>query len=271
MLIGYRWWRHWAPALLVCAFCAAFPVAVWWAALPEQPPAEIGKAEQHRDGNQKSESWSAWIDSNVVTAAATFVIALFTTTLFFATLGQYRQLRRSVNLAEETAERQLRAYITLKSSQIFGASIDGTISDPPRPLAADCRPAAIMIFANTGQTPAYDVEMLGTIGLVNWPLNIPDLAAFPIPKGRSKTIVGPGETREKWDIPAPSFPILTEAHMIGLRQGKFAIVVFGEVRYKNIFKKQCFLRYRYFTGGPTGLRGMSLAAHDQGNEADYSN
>jgi hypothetical protein len=59
---------------------------------------------------------------------------------------------------------------------------------------------------------------------------------------------------------------LTDTDIEALHEGHYAIFVYGEVRYKDAFGKDRVSRYRYFTGGATGLRGPELAAHDEGNE-----
>lgn len=191
------------------------------------------------------------------------LLVLFTFLLWLAT-------RRLVIGGEETSKQQLRAYITLKQSALFAGEQNGIMIEPRRQIFIGCRPACELAFSNSGQTPAYDVEMIGTIGLVKWPINPADLDVIPIHAGRSKNIIGPAEIRSKWDITREDIPPLTANDIEGLLHGRLAIVVFGEVRYKNIFKEKCFLRYCYFTGGPTSLRGMTLAAHDEGNEADYT-
>lgn len=189
--------------------------------------------------------------------------------LVIATFGLFGVGFWQGSISRMTAKRQLRAYITVKGTQMF-ATQNGIEVDPPRQIFAGCVPGCKTQFANSGQTPAYDVELSGAIGFVKWPVNPADLKAIPIPTRGSKSIIGPGGMTTKWDIQKEDLPALTRDDIEGLIKGTHAIVVFGEVRYKNVFKEKCFLRYRYFTGGPTGLRGVTLSAHDEGNEADYT-
>jgi hypothetical protein len=60
---------------------------------------------------------------------------------------------------------------------------------------------------------------------------------------------------------------LTAEDFAGLKSGKRAIFVYGEITYLDVFGKRRFTRYRYFTGGATGVRGVRLNGHEDGNEA----
>ena len=122
------------------------------------PNADKIAEQKNEQESEKStlDRLSAW--STVALAVITFFLALFTAFLWWKT-------RELVKDAKDAANRQLRAYITFQKAQLF-ATQNGIMVDPPRQIFAGCRPTCTTVFINSGQTPAYDVEMGGTIGLV---------------------------------------------------------------------------------------------------------
>jgi hypothetical protein len=180
---------------------------------------------------------------------------------------QFLVLLATVLVMMLVATRQLRAYISVAKAGVFAAMPNGLLVIPEEQIATGARPTSILEFENFGQTPAYDVVFYGDIALVPWPLDPASLPAVDMSVGRSKEILGPGGTRKKFDIPDDRFPSLTDGDLEGLRTGRLAIFVYGEVRYRDIFKRKRHTEYRWFIGGPTGMRGTMLAAHDQGNNA----
>lgn len=123
-------------------------------------------------------------DANSVTAASTVVLAVITTILAFGTVGLWCATRRLVKGGEETARRQLRAYVCI---EIFPddhpiVSFDGPI-------------VVILRIVNRGVTPAYGVEQTVIIGVVKLPppakIKIPttDLLANPITLGPNANVI----------------------------------------------------------------------------------
>jgi hypothetical protein len=174
----------------------------------------------------------------------------------------------TVAVLVRTARRQLRAYVYLDEATVFAADVNGAVILPQAQLSVGTRPTAMIKFKNTGQTPAYDVAMYGEVAFAPWPLEPIRLPAIDFARGATKESLGPGAVRNKWHIPPDHIPAITDADITRLQNGELALFVYGEVRYKDVFRKNRFTRYRYFTGGPTGLRGLSLAGHDEGNEAN---
>lgn len=164
--------------------------------------------------------------------------------------------------AKQTAERQLRAYVLVDKATVFSATREGVVAFYPADtgkghqqmdVQAGYQPMARFDFKNFGQTPAHDVEIFGNAAIVPWPVKPETL-----PK------IGPGGIREKYEM-------FTQPHLVsaeeynGLRSGALALVFFGEVRYLDAFGENRITRYRFFTGGGMGLRGISLGEDDDGN------
>ena len=50
--------------------------------------------------------------------------------------------------------------------------------------------------------------------------------------------------------------MLSDAQATAVITGNQAIVVYGEIRYRDAFDRDRFVRYRRFTGGPIGISRM---------------
>jgi len=150
-----------------------------------------------------------------------------------AALRSLKALRHQNQIAVDTAQRQLRAYVCLSGSQI---TFERTL------------PVAQIEIKNCGSTPAYDVRQWTGIRIEAHPLSV---SLDPPPQGfnMSSAIIPPNG----WHgmrVPArhPIPPHL--APLIGTPAG--TIYVYGEVRYKDAFGHERFTRYRLIHGGTEG-------------------
>lgn len=194
---------------------------------------------------------------DTITAIATLLLVFVTGGLVYIARDQ-----------SKTTRAQLRAYITINTGNVGSAEINGSISDPLPMISVGKRPISVLQFVNSGQTPAYDMQFSGEIEMVNWPIDPSILKKIDFTGHGSKEILGPHGTREKFDIPHKSLKPLTSDDIEAITNGSRAIVIHGAVKYRDAFDKTRTTRYRYFMGGPIGLRGTRLSAHDEGNEAD---
>lgn len=195
-------------------------------------------------------------------AFITFFLALYTGKLYRATVGLGREAKatsdrqgiemrtslaiaeksaatatRTVETMEDTAERQLRAYIF--------STHDGPMTiDPNGALFAT------ITIKNYGQTPANEVQCHVFIGLQRLPLDVrldpPDYA------GGSKSPLAPGETIKQFPtLPRP----LKQAEIEAIRNNEGAIFIWGEIAYVDIFKKHRRTRFRLYSTGEDFTRG----------------
>jgi hypothetical protein len=152
-----------------------------------------------------------------------------------ATQEAVRDGKKEYILAEDTAKRQLRAYICMDTGEVE--------------IRAG-QPIANVHFKNCGQTPAYDVY--GWIGVevrphpLQSPLPVRDDIAKP------KTTVGPGvgfgyPGRRKSKMFTPD-----ELSMIGGPRTTF--YVYGRVDYRDAFGSYWYTNVRLIAGGEAGLR-----------------
>lgn len=150
-----------------------------------------------------------------VTALFTAVLAVFTVLLALYT-------RRLAKVAEDTAERQLRAYVQVEIEKVaFGTNSTTEV---------------VLRASNVGQTPAYDVTVHSWV----------DVRPFPLPAGYS--FLGPradgpdsrdvinagGAIRNKTGTARPLSPEMRGE----IEQGtNTRLYVFGHVTYADTFKK----------------------------------
>jgi hypothetical protein len=158
---------------------------------------------------------------------------------------------------ENTAERQLRAYIFVSDAKVLNV-VEGN-----GPMEAR------VIIKNFGQTPAYKVATVNGFAFDKYPLPpttnliISHDAFFDV---RTRSDFGPTQAEESI-IAAAREPIRTEERE-GLRNGNLAIFVYGEIRYLDAFGRNQRTAYRLMMGGPVGIRpGGQLIFCEEGNEA----
>jgi hypothetical protein len=167
-------------------------------------------------------------------------------------------MERQAELMEDTAKRQLRAYVGLTETAVK--------------FTADGKLEAQMFFKNGGQTPAYDVRSWVHPLVDDYPLTY-DIGH---PPAEMPLAVGIIPSQEQQIMVAPGLALPQEI-IDRLSRRDFAFYVIGEVNYRDIFKDRHILRYRLVFGGPAGTRttkdtngvklGM-LCMDIRGNEED---
>ncbi|MEA2891570.1 MAG: hypothetical protein QOI05_2363 [Bradyrhizobium sp.] len=177
--------------------------------------------------------------------------------LFSATMGLWWATWRLVRGAEKTAERQLRAYITIESG---GVGLSGTSGI-----------GASAVFRNAGQTPAYNFRtwsnlLIGDIHLQN-PYPSP-----PSPIRGAKSICGPGQ-----EANVGAHLVVTEDHLTAIRARRQAIFFSGIAQYDDAYGKSRHFIFRCRITGeperhtlPTGTiqTGWALAPDPMGYEGN---
>jgi hypothetical protein len=159
--------------------------------------------------------------------------------------------KASVELARQTAERQLRAYVAVDQGILKG--VGGAETE------------ARLYIKNTGQTPAYNTEQWVSIVADDYPTTrtfefFPGTAEI----GASATIGAGGLSTVFISVGA-----LTANQWDKIRTGKAAIWLWGEIRYRDAFEKRRFTRFKYIYGGHVGARPNGAMAVDiDGNESD---
>jgi len=242
-------WRNWVVVSALVAY-----VILFWIWKSYGFPIDVQTACKHAaDGTQYDcapehiylfvlrEIGKAFSDSAFVTALATVLLAFITGGVV---LVGYRQI--------QTSRAQLRAYVFMVAAKVNKFGFDQI-------------PEVLVVIKNSGQTPAYD--MVSWTGVLAQPFPFkgeferpgPD---FPIARGT----LGPG-AETHMIVPTKRAFTADETKMI--RDGKAALFVFGEVTYRDAFKKTHATKYRYFFGGSAGARESGAMNMDlNGNDAD---
>ena len=180
------------------------------------------------------------------------IIAAFTIILALSTIFLWVATRDLVTGAEKTAERQLRAYVSVAPVRI-------TNINPGRVITV------IYNFTNHGLTPAHKVVQASVIRLEHHPLprnfRFPDLAGIERP---SRIVLPPSSPIPGQALAERRF---TQNEMIEIlqapRQGGRRLYIFGQVDYIDAFRKPRWTRFCISFPGRPDL--MSLA--QQGNWA----
>lgn len=154
---------------------------------------------------------------------------------------------RTVSTMKDTAERQLRAYVSIATIEITD-------------LKAGLTPIAHVVVRNYGQTPAYELTSIQGMSMgVSWDALTPP---SPEPIEVTATSLAPSAIVEQ-DISAPR-PLVADERE-ALLDGSKTLWVYGEMRYKDAFKIERFTEFRYQVGGKARLRKTHMAISPDGN------
>jgi hypothetical protein len=193
--------------------------------------------------------------NGLITAIATIFIAWFTFSLRRSTDKLWDAGERQRELAENTAERQLRAYV----------SVDG---DASRERIIEPFKGIIQIplkIINLGQTPAYRLTRWSNIEILPYPLTV-TLAGMPqpIPDQLPTSNLGPGAPI---GMIAGRSKVWTPQEVLGTIDGTMRIYIYGEVHYFDVFKNPRCTKFRNMLRVlPDGGTG-NVQLCEEGNEA----
>ncbi len=138
------------------------------------------------------------------------------------------EARRIAGITDDTAKRQLRAYVTFESGEVC--------FDQHSNVAIGLK------FINNGQTPAYSIKTVSAVSIQH--KNIPpefDMAELS-DNWQSMSIIGHGQTHivNFGSI----FSRVTEEQMVGMRRGTARCYIWGKLTYKDAFKKDRYFIFR---------------------------
>jgi len=205
----------------------------------EQNPLSV-KVVQQPPAPAAEKDWSGW-----VIAATTLILAGVTAALAIFTWRLWRSTGELVSGADATASRQLRAYVSVKESQIR--------------LGPEQYPEARIQIKNFGQTPAYKFAVSAQI-------NIGETFEHP-PKEPDKVLghLAPGA---EYLVTVKALFLLSKPLHDQLHIGAKTVFVHGIINYVDAFGKPHFTNFRTMTGGSGGVCGNALASAGEGNNTD---
>ncbi len=154
----------------------------------------------------------------------------------------------SVDITQQIAERQLRAYVHVSNAGILSKEGEFVVA---------------VRFRNSGQTPAYKYTIRMGIGF----------DVYPFPKARigealhngpivpsQQTLPPTGSTDMREELP------LMPNHVSDIAIGKAAIWFYGRITYLDAFEKSRFTEFRQYCTGPQWQLGI-FVVDNEGNES----
>lgn len=198
--------------------------------------------------------------TDVIIAALTTFLMIFTGLLVWV---GYRQ--------EKTTRRQMRAFVYVNEGAVFNVAHPVYPLPGYKPTGAEIvspteGPFARLTIKNSGSTPAFRVAHWGGIHVAEFPLKS-ELPPIRLTKRAPHSALPPDSVNTKWvRFPQP----LTAQQIEGLRNGTVAIWVYGEITYRDAFRRKHVSRYRLFHNLGAGTIGIStdLTWAEGGNEAN---
>ena len=177
-------------------------------------------------------------------------IAFFTSLLFVATAGLWYATRRLVTGAEDTAKRQLRAYVTVPHVTIKNTKRQNGTTDQ----------FAYIAVKNFGQTPASHCAYWLSISSNEFPLRTrlekPDAA-----EDSGVGVIAPSDTLTI----RTAIPSLSNDGEI--YHGRYALYVHGEFRYTDVFGNRQTTWFRFMRNGEGWTSDGAMEICAEGNDA----
>ena len=163
-----------------------------------------------------------------ITALATVAIGIFTLTLKLSTDRLWVAGEKQRQLYEDTAKRQLRAYL----------SIELAIRDGGHQLVPEFK--SKLIVKNCGQTPAFDGTLWISIYASPQDSSIPPALegktiTFEMPPGNTITLLPKIDSNKL---------LFSDEAIDGLEKGKVAIYVLGRAEFKDAFDEKRWFNFR---------------------------
>lgn len=185
------------------------------------PPTEEERREKAEERHDKADSdW--WL------VKLTAALAVATIALVFATGLLWRSTKKLVTEAEDTAKRQLRAYVSTDTEVV---TIDGALPKVP---------THGIILRNHGQTPANQITHWTRLLVAEFPLKEPLDRSEPVDVV-IKSVLHPGADRH---IVAEKD--LTDDEFGAIMKDGYALYFWGDVKYIDVFNNPQSTRFTYF-------------------------
>jgi hypothetical protein len=221
---------------------------------PTNDKSEYTDSKKKQKGD-KSRLWIIIWDSS--DRLSTIFIAIFNGILVYVT---YRLVtstdklwvagEQQLKLSRGTAERQLRAYLYVVSNTTPDIDGDGPLEGR-------------FLMKNGGQTPAYDVKSVCSATFGRYPFE-GEPPPLPEEKFKGGTVLVPGGV-VLLSHTYPGQP--TETWKKALKEGNQRFVMYGEIRYNDVFGESHVTKYRAMYGGPDSTRLDQIIWCEDGNTA----
>jgi hypothetical protein len=218
-------------ALAIVAFLALFGFLAFQSGVatnnnPRKQSTESSATNEHKSENPFKRLWE-WTTHDPV-AFYTSLLVLFTAILGGSTVALWWSTRRLVRGAEETAQRQLRAYV--------GVTVPDSQLRHPDPSLQSSDPSIfkmVLEIKNSGQTPAYDTITRYTTMLLDHPVAADYDFFRPIGVNPSTVVLNPNACIRSESTPHPLSA--SEVEEMKDPNSKRRLYTFGEITYRDAF------------------------------------
>ena len=174
---------------------------------------------------------------NILGTVATWVGVLLLVVTLWETRKTAKAARAAVDDARESAEKQLRAYVTLNKVEIIQFEVG--------------KPLLVRIpMTNTGQTPAHEYRGWFYVAMV--PNSAKDRFRFGKADTISRYTLGPGveATAYEASMDNSSDHLVSELEYETVTSGDRTLYVWGRDYYVDVFGNPHVTSYRYERSGP---------------------
>jgi hypothetical protein len=182
-------------------------------------------------------------NDKIIGALTGVAVAAFTGTLWWSTRRLWRVTNKTLRHSEQTAERQLRAYISVVKARFSDVEIGK-------------RPKAKVTIRNSGQTPAFDLT--ANMLFANGPRDAPESQFSVIHakiKEQSRMSIGPNQ---KFKLNLTKDDAISPDEMAAINTGLSAIYVIGNINYIDAFKNPRPATFRLMCTRDSIARGDGL-------------
>jgi hypothetical protein len=184
-----------------------------------------------------------------IIAVATIFIAMFTIILGLFTVNLAGSTDSLVKSAERTAERQLRAYLSIeKAIRVDSHSLS---------------PEFLISFKNRGQTPAYSGKNWVDVKVGERPLTTILVRSDTV--ALDKFELTPGHEFTVHQINGEKSISISTEQTTEFNDGKIAFYVFGQLDFIDAFGKARWLKFRFRYGSESVARGHLTTEEVQSN------
>jgi hypothetical protein len=172
--------------------------------------------------------------------------------------------RQTLQTMQDTAERQLRAYVFAEPGgplerQMVGIPSTGVGAQPYGGIAAMQRHIFFEVkFTNSGQTPAYRFRQSTVSEIMDEPVAEENFLFEPEHPISRATLPAGAVVTSTGSVP------YTAQDEADIRAGRKTFYVFGEIEYVDAFKQQRRVRFRLMHGQHTRINDLVYA--ETGNE-----
>jgi hypothetical protein len=192
-------------------------------------------------------------NNKIINLLSAVFVAIFTVVLAVSTILLWIAGERQRSLSEDTAQRQLRAYMVADMSSVTRWKQGQTAE-------------AETIMKNTGLTPAYDIEGWSAIMYDKYPLPYKFPISVPLETTLAQSVLGSGgvvRLKAPTKTVVPTLETNTE-----FEAGTMALYFWGKVTYRDAFGKERFTNFRFYMTRPTESGELFQPLSKEGNEAN---